>query len=369
MSSELRQRHSSGSAAPSLTEHRFDEKKQARSRSRTGSSSKHHFKPVSKVDRYSVLLSSILLSLLFVGNSFYPEYTKKFVNLQYEYPDNPGKYDIGIDDGYVILTFIVVFCLVRSFLLEFVLKPVGRNRFHMRSVKSLQRFGEQGWSMIYYLFSWIFGFYLYYHSPYYFNIDHIYSGWPHDQLSGLFKTYYLFQIASWFHQIIVLNVEERRKDFWQMFAHHIITVALTTGSYYYYFTRIGNVILILMDIVDVLLSFAKMLKYCGYSTLCDYMFVVFLFWWVMLRHVVYNCLTYQTWLRAKNLMADGECIAGLAQKRCWTPTVVNIFLALLGGLQVITCIWMYLILKVLVKVIKGIGAEDVRSDEEDENSD
>lgn len=358
MSAELRQRRSSAIKGD----------KQARKpRARTISTSKRHYQPISKVDRYLVLISSCLLGALFILNSLWPEYTNKFVHLQYEYENSPGKYDIGVDDLYIVVTFIVIFCLVRSFLVEFILKPFARSKFKMNSLKSLQRFGEQGWSMFYYLFSWLFGFYLYTQSPYFLNIDHIYLGWPHDKLSGLFKTYYLIQIASWLQQILVLNLEERRKDFWQMFAHHIITVALTTGSYYYYFTRIGHVILILMDIVDVLLSSAKMLKYCGFSTVCDYMFCVFLIFWVALRHVVYNYITYQTWVRAETLMADGECVAGLVQKRCWTPTVVNIFLALLGGLQIITCIWMYLILKVLVKVLKGIGAEDVRSDEEDKS--
>ena len=40
-------------------------------------------------------------------------------------------------------------------------------------------------------------------------------------------------------------------------------------------------------------------------------------------------------------------------------------MGLLGGLQIITCIWMYLILKVAYKVVTGSGAEDVRSDEDD----
>ena len=40
-------------------------------------------------------------------------------------------------------------------------------------------------------------------------------------------------------------------------------------------------------------------------------------------------------------------------------------MGLLGGLQIITCIWMYLISKVAYKVVIGVGAEDVRSDEDD----
>ncbi|SCW01946.1 LAFE_0E10748g1_1 [Lachancea fermentati] len=316
------------------------------------------------VDRYSVALSSILLLALYVIGCFRPAYTYKFTHLQYRYA-GADAYDIGIDDTYIVITFIVALMLVRSFLLEFVLKPIALYKFHIKSQKSQQRYAEQGWSLFYYSFSWLFGFYLYYNSPYFLNCDHIYLGWPHDRLSATFKVYYLLQIASWLQQIVVLNAEERRKDHWQMFAHHIITCLLTTGSYYYYFTRIGHVILILMDIVDVLLSSAKMLKYCGYTTACDYMFAVFLIFWVALRHGAYNYIFYHAGTKAPSLMASGQCGYYPNQKRCWTPFIIDVFLWLLGGLQVITIIWMALILKVLAKIIRGGSAEDVRSDSED----
>lgn len=366
MESETRLQCSKSQKESSKVEVKQEAKERRKARSGSGMSGNER---ISRVDRCSVAVSSVLLAVLFWANkNFDSRYTDKFLKLQYEYETSRGSYDIGVDDVYIVLTFIVVFCLSRSFLLEFMLKPVARKRFGLTSNKALQRFGEQGWSLVYYTFSWSVGFYLYYYSPYFLNIDHIYQGWPHDRMSGLFKTYYLFQIAAWFHQIIVLNVEERRKDHWQMFAHHIITVALTTGSYYYYFTRIGHVILILMDIVDVMLSSAKMLKYCGFSTLCDVMFVVFLFWWIMLRHVAYNYIVYRSVSIIDGLLDGSRCVAGVVQKRCLTPVVNNTFITLLCGLQVITCIWMYLILKVFVKVITGTGAEDVRSDGEESST-
>ena len=65
-------------------------------------------------------------------------------------------------------------------------------------------------------------------------------------------------------------------------------------------------------------------------------------------------------------MPDAKCIPGVLQRRCWTNTVINTFLGLLGGLQIITIVWMYLIAKVAYRVVTGQGAEDVRSDESDE---
>jgi hypothetical protein len=70
-------------------------------------------------------------------------------------------------------------------------------------------------------------------------------------MTGLFKLYYLAQFGFWLQQILVINIEERRKDHWQMFTHHIITGLLLIGSYGYYQTKVGNVILCLMDVVDL----------------------------------------------------------------------------------------------------------------------
>lgn len=73
------------------------------------------------------------------------------------------------------------------------------------------------------------------------------------ELGGLFKWYYLAQLAFWLQQIFVLHIEARRKDHYQMLAHHIITSALIMGSYYNYNSRVGNGILCAMDVVDILL--------------------------------------------------------------------------------------------------------------------
>lgn len=72
-------------------------------------------------------------------------------------------------------------------------------------------------------------------------------------MTGLLKWYYLVQFAFWLQQIVVVNIEERRKDHWQMFTHHIVTCFLISMSYAYYQTKVGNAILCVMDVVDLFL--------------------------------------------------------------------------------------------------------------------
>ncbi|KAI5283231.1 sphingosine N-acyltransferase lag1, partial [Ascosphaera atra] len=95
--------------------------------------------------------------------------------------------------------------------------------------------------------------YLWTTSPYWLNFRAIWADWPIRHTSGAMKAYTLSQLGFWFHQIVVLNVEERRKDYGQMLFHHIITSGLLGAAYVYGFFNVANVVLCLMDVVDLLL--------------------------------------------------------------------------------------------------------------------
>lgn len=99
--------------------------------------------------------------------------------------------------------------------------------------------------------------YINYNSSYWLDLYEIWNNFPTREMSGLMKGYYLLQFAFWLQQILVINMEERRKDHWQMFTHHIITSALVSMSYSYYQTKVGNVILCLMDVVDIFLAVSR----------------------------------------------------------------------------------------------------------------
>jgi acyl-CoA-dependent ceramide synthase len=79
----------------------------------------------------------------------------------------------------------------------------------------------------------------------------LWTDWPNREMGGLMKWYMLAQWAFWLQQIIVINIEDRRKDHWQMFSHHIITTALISSCYCYHHTRVGMFILVIMDVVDL----------------------------------------------------------------------------------------------------------------------
>ena len=81
----------------------------------------------------------------------------------------------------------------------------------------------------------------------------VWSGYPNYPLPGPVKFYYLNETAFYIHGVFILSAEARRKDHVQMMSHHFIAIALMFLSYAWNFTRVGCLIMVLMDVCDVLL--------------------------------------------------------------------------------------------------------------------
>ncbi|KTW30991.1 uncharacterized protein T551_01543 [Pneumocystis jirovecii RU7] len=269
----------------------------------------------------------------------------------------------GKDDWYFVAFWIILFSFIRESAIRYIFIPFARNNGVM--IKNLNKFSEQAWCFLYYLIFWSFETYIVYNSPYWFNYKQLWIGYPHIELKKYFKWYYLVQFSFWIHQIFVLNIETRRKDYYGMLFHHIITCILIFMSYVYHFTQVGNVVMCIMDMSDIFLSLAKMLKYLKMQKTCNFSFFIFLISWIITRHFFFLFILYSTYKDA-----------GVIISHKWDP-INNIFftkkihmsfLALLSALQFILCFWLCLIIKVTWKVITGHDAEDNRSESENDSA-
>ncbi|KAK0535892.1 Sphingosine N-acyltransferase lag1 [Tilletia horrida] len=275
------------------------------------------------------------------------------------------------------------------------------------------RFSEQGWSVLYYSCSFLVGLYISVHQPWWpFNLKEFWTDYPEMTVDALLKVrisvvdvsgalahvltcrdlcipqyYYLAQTGFYVHQIFVLFSEARRKDHWQMFSHHIITVGLQAASFATHYHRVGVAIMLLLDPCDILLSVsglltfaltlhndasadfpfyhntqaAKMLRYAGFQTVCDIFFGLFLVTWLMFRHILFNVVLHSAIVDVlMNPKADPKT-GGYS-----TPVVTWTLIVMLAILQCILLIWFVMIVKVAYRVITGSGAADTRSDDEDD---
>ncbi|KAH8821916.1 TLC domain-containing protein [Xylogone sp. PMI_703] len=315
-------------------------------------------------------------------------YTTKFLSISY-YNPKTGNYAAGGDDFYFIGFCVVLYTGLRAGFMKYILAPLGKGLGISRK-KLITRFAEQTWLLCYYSVSWTLGLYLYLNSEYYLNMRELFTDWPTRELPWLTKTYILAQWAFWLQQILVINIEERRKDHWQMFAHHIVTIVLIFTSYALHLTRVANLIMVLMDVADIFFPIAKCLKYLGHSTLCDIMFGVFMLSWFITRHACYMTTLWGIWAYMGDVIPVG-CYHGSQDNLtgptplpqhgwlhmvdpfinptgtiCYSDKVKWWFLSALGFLQVLTIFWFFMIVRVAVRVLKGNGADDIRSDDESE---
>lgn len=153
---------------------------------------------------------------------------------------------------YLVAFWTVAFTGLRAGIMEYLLKPLARAGGITKS-RSRVRFAEQAWLLMYCSISWTLGMYIMYQTPYWFNLKEMWANFPSPPMDGILKWYYLVQFAFWLQQIVVVNIEERRKDYAEMQTHHLFTSALVFLSYGFYQTKVGNVILCIMDIVDIVL--------------------------------------------------------------------------------------------------------------------
>ncbi|KAF9966403.1 sphingosine N-acyltransferase lag1 [Mortierella alpina] len=315
-------------------------------------------------------LSLKLCGAILLGSFFGNSYCRKMTTLSYPVQDEltregenwwQARFVQGPADLAFVSFWIIAFTYLRAMIMKSFFNPLGK-QLGVRGSSKLERFEEQGYIIVYYVLSWTAGMVLMYNSPHWMNTDHYWIGYPHYKLTGAFKAYYLVQFGFWLQQIYVVNTDMKRKDYLAMLIHHFITCALIGGSYVFHLTRIGNAILVVMDVSDVFLAIPKMLKYQGYTTICDYLFGLFVVSWAITRHYLFPIIIMSLYHGPQKFI-DMK----------WEPETENYmslnvqrgFLALLYGLEAVLCFWFLMIFKVIYKMFNGAAADDNRSHDED----
>jgi very-long-chain ceramide synthase len=171
-------------------------------------------------------------------------------------PDAPIQYGKGARDFAFVAYYTIFFSFTREFLMQRVIRPIAI-RAGIRSRAKQARFMEQYYTAIYFAVFGPFGLYVMSRTPiWYFRTEAMYEGFPHKTHEALFKAYYLLQASYWAQQaiVLVLMLEKPRKDFKELVAHHVVTLALIWLSYRFHFTYMGLAVYITHDISDFFLA-------------------------------------------------------------------------------------------------------------------
>ena len=249
----------------------------------------------------------------------------------------------------------------------FVVEPVAAKLLGRRSTKSkVQKFAQSSMEMVFYGAFTVFGALVVPGQEWFWPSKLWWMDFPAGKtlfITDTLKAYYLLYAARYAQGIVSCLIEHKRKDFWEMQVHHVVTVSLIGVSYAFGWNRVGAVVMVLLDPADVPLHVAKQFKYVGdarggatqkiMQTGADVFFVIFMLLFAVMRLGLYPYVVWSAHIEGRRYFTYG---AG-----AWTCV------ALLYILLVLQVYWFALIVKVAIKVVTSGAAEDVRSDDEDED--
>nr|XP_039255874.1 ceramide synthase 6-like [Styela clava] len=232
--------------------------------------------------------------------------------------------------------------------------------FRMRGLSgrpsTLQKFSEEFWRFTFYLVSFLYGLYVLHDEECVFNRDKCWSDFPGNHaMTTKMYWYYIIQIGFYTSTTLTQFFDVKRKDFWEMFIHHIATILLLLGSYIMNFTKMGSFIVLVHDSADFYLEFAKMAKYAKYKQTTNVSFGCF-----ALAFLVSRLIILPFWIIPA--IWDGGMGSFLPY------SVIHYLFPFLLTLQVLHFYWgWHVSYAVYSSIVVGEIKRDTRSDTEEES--
>ncbi|KZP06186.1 longevity assurance proteins LAG1/LAC1 [Athelia psychrophila] len=261
--------------------------------------------------------------------------------------------------GYLDLLFLAYYIVTVT-----IFRRIGKY-FGLRKRAKLDRYGEQGYAMVYFGVMSLWGIRIMsQHPTWWFNTEYYWINYPHWDMQPELKCYYLMQASHWIQELLVLvmGLEKPRKDYAELVAHHIVTIWLIGWSYLANMTLIGNAVYLSMDLPDSFLAFSKLLNYMRYDRAKSVSFAMLVVLWTYFRHWKNLVILWSVWFQF-DLMPD--------QSKQWLPEAgvwmvwwmkYQIFFPIFM-LQLLNCFWYFLILRILIRSFTA-ELDDSRSDDE-----
>nr|CAC03512.1 LAGL protein [Suberites domuncula] len=232
-----------------------------------------------------------------------------------------------------------------------VQKWFWRSRNHKKP-SLLTKFKETSWRFLAYSCLVGCGMWGTVKEPFFWDQSLCFYGYPSTPPSNAVLSYWAFQLAFYSSLLVSQFSDIRRKDFYQMCVHHIVTIALLMFAYTVNMFQIGVLIALVHDFSDVPLELAKLLHYASYEGLAQASFVVFSIVFVLTRLIV-----YPFWL-IWSAYIDIPLIGGLYP-------AFYMFITFLLILQVLHIYWFKLIMTMVFQLLRNKELTgDTRSDSE-----
>lgn len=245
-------------------------------------------------------------------------YASVFVALHHNLTDGTNQgpdvqtvihYTYGIKDVFLTFFYFLIAIVMHAVIQEYLLDKLNR-KMHLSRVKH-SKFNESGQLLIFYVVSLIWGVDIIRREGFLLSISKLWEGYPHSEMTFMFKFYFIVQLSYWLHCFPELYFQKTKKDEMSSRICYATLYLLFFGAAYVLnFTRIAICLSVVHYLVESIFHTSRLLHFADKVKAASYGFTLWnvLFVLVRLVSITLSVLTFWYGLAQK----EGTVPVGIA---------------------------------------------------------
>merc|ERR1712179_359626 len=201
-------------------------------------------------------------------------------------------YTPGFKDIPAVFFYFLISIVMHAIIQEYLLDKINR-RLHLSKVKHA-KFDESGQLLGFYLVSLFWAGDIIYRENMV-NVSALWDGYPHNNMTFLFKFFFIIQISYWLHIFPELYFQKTKKeDMPPKIQYATLYLIFITASYMFRFTRLSLVLLVVHYLAEVVFHTCRILAYAEKTSISSKLYKLgdVLFVLARLSSVILTVLTF-----------------------------------------------------------------------------
>jgi len=179
-------------------------------------------------------------------------------------------YTSGSKDLPAIFFYLLIAIVMHQILQEYLLDRVNR-KLHLSKIKHT-KFNESGQLLSFYAVSLLWAGDIIMRENL-FSIRQLWEGYPHNQMTFMFKFFYIVQMAYWLHVYPELYFQKvKREDMPARIQYATLYLLFIGGAYFFSYTRVALCLLVLQYFSEAVFHASRLLSYADKTDVARPMF-------------------------------------------------------------------------------------------------
>merc|ERR1712176_319488 len=215
-------------------------------------------------------------------------------------------YTAGLKDIPAIFFYLLISVVMHAIIQEYLLDKVNK-KLHLSKVKD-NKFNESGQLLAFYLVSLFWGGDLLLRENL-LSVSSIWEGYPHNNMTFLFKFYFIIQISYWLHIFPELYFQKMKKEEMPAKIQYAVLYLVFIGAAYAFrFTRLALVLLVIHYLSEAVFHLCRILAYSEKTSISNKLFKLgdLLFVLARFSSVILSVLTF--WFGLAKLPAEQQSL-------------------------------------------------------------